>query len=68
MKEFDAFNVDRACVSLITGREEIKELLGLHDVIDLCIPRGGNALVTYIQNNTKIPVLGHADGVPRVLR
>lgn len=66
VKEFDRFNVDRACVSLITGREEIKELLGLHDVIDLCIPRGGNALVTYIQNNTKIPVLGHADGVCHV--
>jgi gamma-glutamyl phosphate reductase len=37
--------------------------LKLDDVIDLVIPRGSNALVTYIQNNTKIPVLGHADGV-----
>jgi delta-1-pyrroline-5-carboxylate synthetase len=63
VREFDKFEVNRACVSLITGREEIKELLELNDVIDLCIPRGGNALVTYIQNNTKIPVLGHADGV-----
>ena len=27
------------------------------------IPRGGNALVSHIQHNTRIPVLGHADGV-----
>jgi hypothetical protein len=32
-------------------------------VIDLVIPRGGNALVSHIQANTKIPVLGHADGI-----
>ncbi len=27
------------------------------------IPRGGNALVTNIKQNTKIPVMGHADGI-----
>jgi glutamate-5-semialdehyde dehydrogenase len=31
--------------------------------IDLIIPRGGNKLVKFIKENTKIPVLGHADGV-----
>ena len=38
-------------------------LLKLDDVIDLVIPRGSNALVTHIQQNTKIAVLGHADGI-----
>ena len=31
--------------------------------IDLIIPRGGNRLVKFIKSNTKIPVLGHADGI-----
>lgn len=38
-------------------------MLALDDVIDLVIPRGSNALVSYIKANTSIPVLGHADGV-----
>jgi delta-1-pyrroline-5-carboxylate synthetase len=50
-------------ISLITTREEISDLLALDDVIDLVIPRGGNALVSHIQRSTKIPVLGHADGI-----
>ena len=41
-------------------------MLSLDDVIDLVIPRGSNALVSYIKANTKIPVLGHADGVCHV--
>jgi delta-1-pyrroline-5-carboxylate synthetase len=41
-------------------------MLNLDDVIDLVIPRGSNALVSYIKANTRIPVLGHADGVCHV--
>lgn len=41
-------------------------MLALDNVIDLVIPRGSNALVSYIKANTKIPVLGHADGVCHV--
>jgi len=48
---------------LITTREDVDNLLKLDDVIDLVIPRGSNALVTHIQQNTKIAVLGHADGI-----
>lgn len=50
-------------VQLLTTREEIKTLLGLDKYIDLIIPRGSNAFVRYVQENTKIPVLGHADGI-----
>ena len=50
-------------ISLITTREDVDNLLKLDDVIDLVIPRGSNSLVTHIQQNTKIAVLGHADGI-----
>ncbi|KAK9823878.1 hypothetical protein WJX72_006131 [[Myrmecia] bisecta] len=50
-------------ISLITSRAAVDELLKLDDVIDLVIPRGSNALVSHIQQHTKIAVLGHADGI-----
>ncbi len=48
------------------GRSEINELLSCHESVDLLIPRGSNAFVQYIMNNTKIPVMGHADGICHV--
>ncbi|KAH0887120.1 hypothetical protein HID58_063216, partial [Brassica napus] len=53
-------------IGLVTSREEIPDLLKLDDVIDLVIPRGSNKLVSQIKNTTKIPVLGHADGICHV--
>jgi glutamate-5-semialdehyde dehydrogenase len=50
-------------VSGVYGRESVQMLLDMNHLIDLVIPRGSNALVQYIQRNTLIPVLGHADGV-----
>lgn len=50
-------------ISLVLGRERVNELLGLHDAIDLVIPRGGKSLVEFVQANTRIPVLGHAEGI-----
>ena len=47
----------------IYSRDEVSELLSLDEYIDLIIPRGGNSLVKYIKDNTKIPVLGHASGI-----
>lgn len=55
--------VDPTVVQLLTTREEIGELLGLDQYVDLIIPRGSNAFVRYVQDNTRIPVLGHADGI-----
>uniref|UniRef100_A0A7R9TF78 Delta-1-pyrroline-5-carboxylate synthase n=1 Tax=Prasinoderma coloniale TaxID=156133 RepID=A0A7R9TF78_9VIRI len=59
-------DVDPGVIGLVTSRDTISELLALDDVIDLVIPRGSNALVSHIQSSTKIPVLGHADGVCHV--
>ena len=53
-------------VQLLETREEVKQVLKMDDFIDLLIPRGSNELVKYIQSNTKIPVLGHADGICHV--
>ncbi|KAL3838451.1 hypothetical protein ACJIZ3_023042 [Penstemon smallii] len=59
-------SVGEQLIGLVTSREEIPELLKLDDVIDLVIPRGSNKLVYQIKASTKIPVLGHADGVCHV--
>lgn len=50
-------------LQLVETREDIRDLLGLDSKIDLMIPRGSNELVRFIQQNTRIPVLGHADGI-----
>ncbi|MFW6358573.1 MAG: glutamate-5-semialdehyde dehydrogenase [Chroococcales cyanobacterium] len=55
--------VNPNAVQLLTTREEIRALLELDEYVDLIIPRGSNSFVRYIQENTRIPVLGHADGI-----
>ena len=44
-------------------RDDVAEMLKCDKYINLIIPRGGNKLVKFIKENTKIPVLGHADGI-----
>ncbi len=55
--------VNPEAVQVLTTRAEIRELLQLDRYLDLIIPRGSNEFVRYIQQNTHIPVLGHADGI-----
>lgn len=50
-------------IQLLTTREETLELLKLDQYVDLIIPRGSNSFVRFVQQNTAIPVLGHADGL-----
>ena len=51
---------------LLTTRENVADMLKMDDLIDLIIPRGSNAFVRYIMDNSRIPVLGHSDGVCHV--
>ncbi len=53
-------------ITLIEDRAGISELLKCHESVDLIIPRGSNEFVQYIMANSKIPVMGHADGVCHV--
>lgn len=50
-------------INQVFQREDVSKMLDMSEYIDLIIPRGGNSLVKYIKENTKIPVLGHADGI-----
>jgi glutamate-5-semialdehyde dehydrogenase len=50
-------------ITLVLGRESVTELLAMHDLVDMVIPRGSKALVEYVQANTRIPVLGHSEGI-----
>ena len=51
---------------LLTTREDVSVMLKMDEDIDLIIPRGSNAFVRYIMENSNIPVLGHSDGVCHV--
>jgi glutamate-5-semialdehyde dehydrogenase len=55
--------VNPNAVELLTTREETQKLLQLDKYVDLIIPRGSNEFVRFVQENTRIPVLGHADGI-----
>ncbi|MBI2655844.1 glutamate-5-semialdehyde dehydrogenase [Candidatus Woesearchaeota archaeon] len=55
--------IPKGAVQLIETREQVAEMLKMHEHINLIIPRGSNAFVKYVQENTKIPVLGHSEGI-----
>lgn len=52
-----------AFLMLIESHEDVASILKMDKYIDLIIPRGSNAFVRYVMDNTRIPVLGHADGI-----
>ena len=50
----------------VTDREAIAELVKLDDLIDLCIPRGGEGLIRYVAEHARVPVIKHYKGVCHV--
>lgn len=50
-------------INILNNREEVSEMLKLDQYIDLIIPRGSNEFVRHIMENSRIPVMGHADGI-----
>lgn len=53
----------QGCMAQAEQRAQINELLECEEYVDLLIPRGSNEFVRYIMDHTKIPVMGHADGI-----
>ncbi len=56
-------NFPKNVLQQVFSHEDVAQMLECDKYIDLIIPRGGNKLVKFIKENTKIPVLGHADGI-----
>ena len=61
IKRFKEVPVD--AVQLVETREAVEELLEMDEYVSLMIPRGSSSLVKYIKENSKIPVLGHTEGI-----
>src|SRR6202790_5431198 len=54
------------CVVLFHTREDVAQILTMHDEIDLIVPRGSNEFVRYVTKHSSIPVLGHGEGICHV--
>lgn len=62
----EACGVPPESFALLGGREDVAAMLDAVGLVDLIVPRGSNAFVRHIQQNTTIPVLGHAEGLCHV--
>ncbi|MBU4177840.1 MAG: glutamate-5-semialdehyde dehydrogenase, partial [Proteobacteria bacterium] len=63
-----AEQIEAAAVQVIpvTDREAVTAMLALDEQIDLIIPRGGEGLIRFVAENSRIPVLKHYKGVCHV--
>jgi len=61
-----AAGIPKGWITLLENRDDVNEMLKMDDYIDLVIPRGSNEFVRYIMDNSRIPVMGHADGICHV--
>ncbi len=61
-----AHGVAPQAVSLLTGRAQVTEMLAADDLVDMIVARGSSGFVRYVMDNTKIAVMGHAEGLCHV--
>lgn len=62
-KSAQASELGQDWLTLLESHSDVSSMLKMDDAIDLLIPRGSNAFVRYVMDNTHIAVLGHADGI-----
>ena len=57
--------VDAEALQIVPAgdREGVRELIGLSDLVDLAIPRGGEGLIRFVADNARVPVVKHYKGV-----
>ena len=58
--------VPQESISMLQSRSDVMELLRLEREVDLLIPRGSKEFITFIERNSRIPVLGHGEGICHV--
>ena len=58
--------IPQESIELLQSRSDVMELLRLHNEVDLLIPRGSKEFVAFMEKNSRIPVLGHGEGICHV--
>lgn len=64
LRQFQEIPAD--IISLLYTRDDVSEMLSLADDIDLIIPRGSREFVSHVAEHSRIPVLGHGEGLCHV--
>ena len=59
-------DVPQESIHLLRSRSDVMELLRLQGEVDLLVPRGSKEFVTFMEQNSRIPVLGHGEGICHV--
>jgi glutamate-5-semialdehyde dehydrogenase len=59
-------DVPQESIALLQSRSDVMELLRLRNQVDLLIPRGSKEFVAFMEKNSRIPVLGHGEGICHV--
>jgi glutamate-5-semialdehyde dehydrogenase len=59
-------DVPQESIELLQSRSDVMELLSLENEVDLLIPRGSKEFVAFMEKNSRIPVLGHGEGICHV--
>jgi glutamate-5-semialdehyde dehydrogenase len=59
-------DIPQESVALLQSRSDVMELLRLENQVDLLIPRGSKEFVAFMEKNSRIPVLGHGEGICHV--